>query len=496
MNLISMRSASVALVVFLLLAGCGGGGGGYDNGAIPPSSAPAVSTGVMTKGSVIVNGVRFEDTAANITIDDTPKTAANLKDGMVVQVLGAVNADGVSGTAQQVEVQIEVRGLVSSVNPAANPQRFVVLGQTVIVDDLTLYSNLAGFGAITAGTTVVEVHGLRDATGAIRALRVEGSLSSLPDGTGMANPLVDEVRGVVSNLSGSVFNIGSLVVNAAGATIAPPGASFGNGSVVEVHCTARPNCVVAGQFLASRVEVESAEDASFQPGQNQRFEVEGLVSGFSAGNTAFFVAGVPVTISGSTRYVSGISTDLANNIKVEAEGVWNGASLAASKIEFKRSVIRLQGIVTVASGSTFTMNVAGHNVNIETDSFTTDPVPPVDPNICVQVRGQRKAGGAVVVTAGEIRSGGCSNSGRPVIQASVEAESPETTITLLGFALNVSNPTDTPPWVDVNDQAISRTAFFNAVVPANPGPPAVAGTLVKVIFNEGANTVRQVELED
>jgi hypothetical protein len=42
MNLISMRSASVALVVFLL-AGCGGGGG-YDNGR-PPSSTPAVSTG-------------------------------------------------------------------------------------------------------------------------------------------------------------------------------------------------------------------------------------------------------------------------------------------------------------------------------------------------------------------------------------------------------------------------------------------------------------------
>jgi len=116
----------------------------------------------------------------------------------------------------------------------------------------------------------------------------------------------------------------------------------------------------------------------------------------------------------------------------------------------------------------------------------------------VQVRGQRKAGGGVVVVAGEVSlPNGCSNSGRPVIQAPVEAESPETTITLLGFVLDVSNPTDTPDkWVDINGLGISRTAFFNAVVPANPGPPAVAGTLVKVIFDTGANTVRQAELED
>lgn len=494
MNWALIRAVIVSVIMLMAVTACGGGGGG--TGTAPATSTSAVSTGVMVKGSVIVNGVRFEDTVANISIDDTPKTAANLKDGMVVQVVGTVSADGVNGTAQQIEVQIEARGLVSSVSPAANPQRFVVLGQTVIVDDLTLYSNLAGFGAIAAGTTVVEVHGLRDATGAIRASRVEGSLSSLPDGTGMANPLVDEIRGVVSNLSGSVFNIGSQVVNAAGAAIAPSGASFGNGSVVEVHCTARPSCVVNGEFLASRVEVEDAEDAAFQPGQNQRFEAEGLVSGFSGpGDTAFFVAGVPVTISGSTRYVGGIATDLRDNIKVEAEGAWNGTSLAATKIEFKRSVVRLQGTVTASGASAFTLNITtGRSVNIETDSFTSGSVPPVGPN-CVQVRGQRKAGGAVVVTAGEI-STGCSNSDRPVIQATVEAESPETTVTLLGFLLDVNSPTDTPQWVDVNDQGISRTTFFNAVVPANLGPPAVAGTLVKVIFDETSNVVRQVELED
>ena len=102
-----------------------------------------------------------------------------------------------------------------------------------------------------------------------------------------------------------------------------------------------------------------------------------------------------------------------------------------------------------------------------------------------------------MVTASEIRTS-CSNSGRHFIQAPAEAETPETGITLLGFALDVSNPTNTPQWQDINDLPLSRTDFFNAVTPATTDAAGIsrAGTLVKVIFNEGLSTVRQVELED
>ena len=84
------------------------------------------------------------------------------------------------------------------------------------------------------------------------------------------------------------------------------------------------------------------------------------------------------------------------------------------------------------------------------------------------------------------------------MQAPVEAESPETTITLLGFVLNVSAPTDTPPYKDVNEAGLTRTAFFNAVSPAgtNAAGLPVPGTLVKVIFDTPSTNVRQVEIED
>jgi hypothetical protein len=84
------------------------------------------------------------------------------------------------------------------------------------------------------------------------------------------------------------------------------------------------------------------------------------------------------------------------------------------------------------------------------------------------------------------------------MQAPVEVEVPETNVTLLGFSLDVSNPSDTPPYEDLNANPLTRTQFFNAVTPAgtNPAGVPVAGTLVKVTFNDPANTVRQVELED
>jgi len=486
-----LLTTSVSMLVAALLAACGGGGGG--TGSAPAPGASAVSIGVMQKGSVIVNGVRFEDTAANIIIDDKPKIAADLRDGMVVKVLGTVNDDGINGSAQRVEAEIEVRGTVTAADvfPAESPQRLVVLGQTVLVDDQTVYSSLANVAAITT-PTLIEVHGLRDTIGRIRATRIEANAAQMGDST------VDEIRGIVSGGSGVnpvTFILGSQAVTLiSGAVIAPTGSTFQNGSVVEVHCSARP-CVSGGVFQAARIEVEDAEDSAFQPDSGQRFEAEGLVSGFAgSGDSAFFVADVPVTISGSTRYVGGIATDLKDDIKVEAEGSWNGVSLAATKIEFKRTVVRLQGVVTASSSSSFTLNVANRSVSIEADSLTSGSVPPVGPD-CVQVRGQRKAVGGVVVTAGEINTS-CSNSDRPVMQAPVEAETPEVTIRLLGFDLDVSNPTDTPQWVDTNDQAITRTAFFNAVTPADVGPPATAGTLVKVIFRETDFLVRQVELED
>ena len=487
----SPRTPLLAALALSILAACGGGGGTGGTGTTTPppgAGGSTVSTGVMTKGSTIVNGVRFEDTTANISLDDTPKTNAALQNGMVVKLAGTVNDDGINGTAQRVKAIIETRGTPTSVTPGANPQSFAVLGQTVFVDDQTEYSDTVNrFNSITT-TKLIEVHGLRDTNGVIRATRIEDRVAQ------MGNSTLDEIRGVVANRTATTFTIAGQLVNFGAAVIVPAGASFQNGSVVEVYCT---HPCPPGTFLASQVKVEDAQDDAFKPAAGQRTEAEGLIAGFGGHPGNFSVGTTPVTTTSSTRFEGGIATDLANNVKVEAEGSWDGTRLVASKIEFKRSVVRLQGNVVAVNGTQFTINVAGasHPVIIETDSLTSGAVPA--PNTaCVQVRGQRKLPAAtpVVVTAGEITN--CGNT-RPFIQAPVEAES-GTTLTMLGFPINVGTASDQPPFQNIDGSAMTQAAFLNAVTPAttNAAGVSVPGTLVKVIFDSGTNQVRQAELED
>jgi len=493
-----MRTLRIAFLAALAasIATCGGGTGGTG----VTGGTNAVSIGVMTKGSVILNGVHFDDTNANVVVDDTPKTTQiDTRDGMVVKVRGMINADGITGTAQQVRALVEVRGTPTSVAPSANPPSLMVLNQTVFVNDQTVLSNLpGGFGDITT-STLIEVHGLPDSTGRIWATRIEANQAQMADNT------VDEIRGVVSNASAgpqpTTFNLGSQAINVVnGAAILPTGATFTNGSIVEVHCSARPSCVSMGAFQATVVEVENAGDAAFQPSSGERYEVEGLVSGFATNATTFFVAGISVTISINTTFEGGLATDLANDVDVEAEGTFNGTTLVATKIEFKRSVIRLQGATANrnTTTNTFDLQIANntYTITIQLDAQTIG-VLPVDGLACVQVRGQRKVPASpVVVTAGEIDMS-CSNGNSHLIQVPVEAKAPPTTITLFGFAVDVSSPSDTPPYQGLNGP-LSQTDFFNTITPAGVNAAGVpeAGTLVKVTFNSGLATVKQVEIED
>src|SRR5690242_2169900 len=80
-----------------LLAGCGGGGG--DAGMGGAAASRSFASGPITGfGSVIVNGVRFDNSTAATTDDDgnaVPATA--LKLGMQVEVTGGRVSDDVLG---------------------------------------------------------------------------------------------------------------------------------------------------------------------------------------------------------------------------------------------------------------------------------------------------------------------------------------------------------------------------------------------------------------
>lgn len=475
-----------------LIAACGGGTDG--TGGSPPTPGPTAvitSSGAMTKGSIILNGVRYDDSATTVS-DDRGRNAAALANGMVVRLRGRSD-DNVNGTAERVDIENELRAAITSIDAAANPQRFVAAGVIVLVDSQTVYANIAGFAALAVGLRV-EVHGLRDASGNLRATRVE------PVAAGQG---VDELRGTVGalNTGADTFTLnGNVTVNYAGASFSPAGSSetsLANGALVEV----RGSLNAAGTvFTATQVDIEDLEDDGFRGRENEKQEVEGFITGFTAHPGSFNVNGRSVQTTATTRFVGGAAADLANNAKVEAEGQINAAGvLVASKVEFKSVRIQLHGRVTAVNTGAATIVVLGQTVQansltrIDTrgsSGNSTSLADLVANTDCVEVRATQD--GSTLV-ADEIKEpSGC---GRELVQARVTAEN-ETTFTLSFFGTSATplsaSLANTPVFRDINGNVITRAQFFAAVVPASG---STLGTLVKVKGNT-LSAVEEAELED
>jgi hypothetical protein len=490
----AMLRAALLAAGAAVLAACGGGtdGTGAPVPAPPPPTTGIATTasGVMTKGSVIVNGIRFDDSTATVT-DDRSRTAATLANGMVVKLRGRSDDTG-NGTAERVDVENELRAAIASIDSAASPQSFVAAGLTVLVDSQTDYANVAGFAALAVGTRV-EVHGLRDATGRLRASRVE----AVAAGQG-----ADELRGVVSavNTTSDTFVLNSnITVNYAGATFSPAGvtesALVSGATLVEVR-----GALAGNVFTATQVDVEDLEDDSLRGRANEKQEVEGFVTGFIAHPSTFKVNGGDVQTTASTRFVGGTSADLVNGVKVEAEGVVNAQGvLVASKLEFRSVRVLLHGRVTARDAAARTIVVLGQTVRatdltrIETRSASGNSTSLADLTVnvdCVEVRATLD--GAAIV-ADEIKEP--SSCGKELVQARVTAENEA------AFTLSFFGSADPPlsaslgnvsQFRDRSGAAISRAQFFAAVTPASGSSP---GTLVKLKGNS-LSAVEEAELED
>ncbi len=495
----TLRFAFLAAAAALIISGCGGGTGGT-GASTPVASTPAVSTGVMERGSVIVNGVRFDDTNTIITNDDTttPKTTADLKNGMVVKVRGRINDDRVTGTAERVEVENEVRGTVQTHNQNAIPPFFTVVGQTVFVDDLTIFANFslptptpsAAVAQLVDGTSIVEVHGLRDSAG-IHASRVE----LLTPAAGAQ--LGDELRGTIKpgTLTGTTFTLQNgatdVAVNYSGATISPAGATLIVNALVEVH-----GAFNGATFAAGRVDVEDQEDDEFQHGAGEELHVEGKVSGCAVNpcttaTALFFVGTQAVQTNASTRFENGSRDELADNVRVEAEGHnFTGSTLIAEKIQFKRTRVILTGTATVTGSipGTGTLQVLGKSVQI-TSLTEFRQTGGVISGELVEVRGYvDTAGNIVAERVDDSPSGG----NKDTVQARVTNKVGNVLTFSIGIDANLTGATQ---FRDANEQPIANLAtFLAAVIPA----PAPGGTLVKVkgTFNAGTIAVEEAELEN
>lgn len=314
-----------ALSLATLLAACGGGGGGSSSTASGFSSGP-----ISGLGSIIVNGVRYEDGSATVIDDDGSAVSRSsddpLKLGVVVDVVGRINDDGLNGTASRFEIRTELKGPVEAKNSLSDT--LTVLGTPVRVTATTVYEGVAGFSALVAGGNgnVVEVHGLPDASGTLVATRIE-----LESATVSAFGGDYRVRGSVTGLSGTVpaqsFNVGAVRVSTDSATRI--NGSLSDNARVSVRLNKTP---VAGVYTATRVQLKArgfGRDDAFN-----RAEIEGLITAFTS-RESFEVNGYPVSTSSSTNFEDG-QTGVVLGARVEVEGSVVNGVLQARKVELDR----------------------------------------------------------------------------------------------------------------------------------------------------------------
>lgn len=477
----------LAALVAASIAGCGGGGGAdgtgtsiATGGATDGTGSPlAFSSGTMVRGSVILNGVRYDDSAAQVD-DDRGRGAASLATGMQVALRGRIGDDGVSGSAERVSITPELRGTVASVDTSVSPAAFVVGGVRVQTDDATVFADGLSIGAL-AGQRV-EVHALRDAAGNLRATRVEPLAGS---------SVVDELRGaIVGGLAAGRFTVStgasttvSVAPAPAGVAYSPAGcgeASLVAGRVVEVHGAFG----AGGTFTASRIECEdlSNDSRGLTPSAGARNEIEGFVSGIDATQSSFRIGTVTVQRTASTQIRKGALADLVNGAQVEVDGTRNGSTLVAREISFKRDQLRVQGTITGITGTT-SFVVLGRT--IRRDALTDFKPSRFAIGETVEVRGALATDG-VSVLAAEVDDGS-GGSGREILQALVTAKT-SSTITLLGTTVTLPS---NAVYRRADGTAFgSLQAFLDAIAVAPTG-----GTLVKVRGTPLSSRVEEAEIE-
>jgi hypothetical protein len=425
---------TVAASAAALMSACGGGADGGIGGT--GTGQVGLSSGTITNfGSVWVNGVEFNSVGSTIRRDDDVIQSAQAGDdqtllsrGMIARVDGSI----VDKKATTITANSAIKGRVEAVTDA---NHWTVMGQTVQVDDQTVLKN---------GTPVtnnyIEVHGLPVSPGVIAAGYVE--IKS----TLAATPFV--ATGVVTAQVDTTLTIGTLTVNFASATTTDMPSGSWVGLIVRAKgssCSGNPVCgtLTATQLEPGGLQVTAIDQA----------EIEGFVSG-STGST-FLLDGQSVAVTAGTRYENGVAGDVADGVKLEAEGAISGGVLTATKISFRDGIRIEADVLATAAGNITLTTLPG--ITVKVNSLTSLKGSAVVVGSHIRVRGRLGAGNSVIATELEGRSA----NKKVVLQGPVSAPIASPVLNILGVAIDTSTATS---FTGFGGAPTSRVPFFSALI--------------------------------
>jgi hypothetical protein len=314
------RALLSALVAMCLAAACGG----VDSGGTGAPAQSFSSGRIAGFGSVIVNDVRYDDSAAAIVDDDGVLHArADLQLGMVVDIdAGPVSVDAATSNAVAVASRVQFGSAINGPVEAIDNTGLLitVLGQSVRVNAATVFGGLVnGVAGLHVGD-LLEVHALYDASsGVYTATRIEPRSAFAQF----------KLRGVVSRLDtlAKTFFIGSAKISYA-AIQAGALPNLANGAIVRVKLQTVQQ---RGLWL-----LFNALPTVPPPSDGRAATLEGIVSDF-VGLSSFKVDGTPVDASrAGVTFEQGSSGDLADGVRVAVDGTMNGGVLVAQIVKIRQ----------------------------------------------------------------------------------------------------------------------------------------------------------------
>ena len=329
------------------LTGCGGGGAEE-----PELGASSLTIGPITGfGSVIVNGVAFDDSAATVSDDDgLPMSVGALALGMTVEVDSELPEQAnARAVARAIRFGWEIVGPVTAIDVAAGELR--VLDQVVRIGEQTCFGESLGAGLPDfALGQVVAVNGFIDvAAGAYVATRIEAR----PDATAY------RLRGRVADLdlAAGTCRIGAALITFAGLGADRLPRDLREGLMVRATLAKDP---VGGRWVAQMIRhaIALAAAAASLP----RVHVRGAITEFTSA-TDFKLDGLAVDAS-AAAFPDG-RADLGLGVRVEVLGLLRDGVLVAARVEIDerhwrdRHGVRLAGPVSRVDVVARRMSVRG-----------------------------------------------------------------------------------------------------------------------------------------
>lgn len=378
----------------LALAGCGGGGS--DVAGLSSGGTGSFSVGPITGfGSVIVNGVRFDDSSASVSDDDGgTRDRSELKLGMMVVVTGSTvtrsSVAGDSATATAIVFGSELQGPISAIDTTL--QTLTVLGQTVSITGSTIFdvSTINGGFAALAVNDIVEVHGVvNPGSNTIQATLIEKESS----------PDVFKIQGLISNLDAGAkqFDIGAIRISYLSTPVDEVRVTPANGVLVRVRLTAvLPPAAAPAVWNATRIRPpENHADEN-----RDEAEVEGSITAFTS-TAQFSVNGLAVDASSAT-FPDG--TALAVGVRVDVSGRLSAGVLIADVVEIEdenevdEREFQLTGVVSGLNTTAQTFVLRGVTVDYSGNpEFREGTVASLADGATVEVRGAASSDGTRIV---------------------------------------------------------------------------------------------------